>query len=397
MGTTKENTKAQMEERLRSAADKGDLATLTRLLDEGVDKDAALDKTCMVHVGSSLSGYTVNRKGWTALMHAASNGNIDCIDCLVAKCANLEAANISGNTALIEAALYGMRTGNLDCLDHLIAKGANLDGQTKDEGPHCQRRGYGHTALILAAFHAMREGNLDYLKHLVAKGANLEAQDNDGWTALIHSAKGEPDCLDCLYFLVAKGANLEARNKDDGTALTEAAAYGYRGGKLDCVDRLVAMGAEINAQGKYKFSALHWAAAKGDALWVASLLKAGANMSLKDKDRDTALDLAKRSSKQSSKHAEVVELLEKLEKAAAQDIVNGIASGGHSVGHAQAGRRPDGGPGAHGPGGAPPANMEHKPVSAWFYETNVPVVREWWFEMVCCFCMPLASAVQGRA
>jgi hypothetical protein len=111
--------------------------------------------------------------------------------------------------------------------------------------------------------------------------------------------------LATLTRLVAEGVNVNATHEYGKTALMEAAWCG----KLDCLDHLIAKGANLNAQNNAsrhdKWTALHYAAINGRAPCVKSLLKAGADASLKDDEGDTALDRAKR-----MKHTEVIKILE---------------------------------------------------------------------------------------
>ena len=60
-----------------------------------------------------------------ALPEAAREGDLATLTRLVEEGVNLEASNYSGITALMKAAALG----KLDCLDHLVAKGANLEAQ----------------------------------------------------------------------------------------------------------------------------------------------------------------------------------------------------------------------------------------------------------------------------
>ena len=63
------------EKALLNAAEQGKLATLARLVEEGVNVNAT------------------HRRGFTALMHAAISGKLDCLEHLIAKGANLNAQN----------------------------------------------------------------------------------------------------------------------------------------------------------------------------------------------------------------------------------------------------------------------------------------------------------------
>ena len=135
-------SKEQREEfYLRKAAKEGDLAELKRLVEKGVNFEAP-------------------RAGGTALIFAATAGNLDCLEYLIAQGAGLEVAGHDDTTALMMASA----TGNLGCVEHLIAKGANIEATSK----------HGARALLIAAV----SGSLGCLEHLIAKGAKLEATSN---------------------------------------------------------------------------------------------------------------------------------------------------------------------------------------------------------------------------
>merc|ERR1719310_1343396 len=102
---------AEAEQDLRLAAWAGDLATLKRLVEEGVDLEAKDDR------------------GWTALMNAALQGKLDCLELLIAKGAKLDATRSSGTALMVAAG-----SGKLDCLKLLIAKGANLEATSIEGG-----------------------------------------------------------------------------------------------------------------------------------------------------------------------------------------------------------------------------------------------------------------------
>ena len=110
----REPNKAEMlrdaAETLLDAAKRGDLATLKRLVEEGVDLEAR---------GEYYE---------SALMKAAEAGNLDCLEHLVTKGANVNATNDRFGTALMKAAA----NGNLGCLEHLVTKGAELEAENID-------------------------------------------------------------------------------------------------------------------------------------------------------------------------------------------------------------------------------------------------------------------------
>jgi len=92
------------------------------------------------------------------------------VETLLASGVKLDARDKNGDTALIEAATIG----NVDCLTTLISKNADVDAQNHD----------GVNALMKAAY----SGKTDCVKLLILHGANVNAKDNKGDTALIKSA-----------------------------------------------------------------------------------------------------------------------------------------------------------------------------------------------------------------
>uniref|UniRef100_A0A7S0NC41 Uncharacterized protein n=1 Tax=Phaeocystis antarctica TaxID=33657 RepID=A0A7S0NC41_9EUKA len=100
---------------LFKAASEGDLATLTRLLEEGVNLEA-----------------TVN--GYNALMVAARCGKLDCLEYLIAKGASLNAQDSVKMTAMHLAA----DEGHTPCVESLLEAGADaslkdIDGLTASD------------------------------------------------------------------------------------------------------------------------------------------------------------------------------------------------------------------------------------------------------------------------
>ena len=115
----------QAEEDLLSAARDGDLATLTRLVEKGVNIDTT----------DSVSGAPPAAPNLHSSPSALAARRL-CCPTLTAAAAPPQ----GGNTALMVAAMFC----KLDCLDHLIAKGANLNAQDYvRRGPVLQRGGRG--------------------------------------------------------------------------------------------------------------------------------------------------------------------------------------------------------------------------------------------------------------
>ena len=98
-------------EALRIAAIQGDLTTLKRLVEEGVNLEAR-----------------DGPHGWTALIWAASGGKLGCLELLIAKGAKLDAISNDKWTALHQAALCG----RAPCVEALLKAGADARLKNKD-------------------------------------------------------------------------------------------------------------------------------------------------------------------------------------------------------------------------------------------------------------------------
>ena len=100
-----------MEQALFKAAVQGDLTTLKRLVEEGVNLEAR-----------------DGPHGWTALIWAASGGKLGCLELLIAKGAKLDAISNDKWTALHQAALCG----RAPCVEALLKAGADARLKNKD-------------------------------------------------------------------------------------------------------------------------------------------------------------------------------------------------------------------------------------------------------------------------
>ena len=92
-----------------------------------------------------------NKDGYTSIIFAAQDGNIDIVQCLIKSNANVNAPNKNGDTPLIVAAF----NGHTNIVKTLIEADANIDVQNKD----------GDTALIIAA----HSGNDEIMSELSKK------------------------------------------------------------------------------------------------------------------------------------------------------------------------------------------------------------------------------------
>jgi ankyrin repeat protein len=177
------------------------------------------------------------------------------------KCVNSK--DESGYTPLVLAA----SAGNKDLCEVLIAKGADLEAQ----GQH-------GTALYEAAI----ANHKDIAELLINKGANLNAQGENG-TALHEAAIA--NLKDIAELLIKNGANVNARDKDGFTPVYYASTFGWGGNRnkydWDIASSLVSNGANVNMKSGSGDTPLHSAALYAPEEIVRLFIDKGANVNVK--------------------------------------------------------------------------------------------------------------------
>ena len=163
------------------------------------------------------------------LIEAVKAGNIDTVRAMVAKHADVNAAEVDGTTALHWAAHFD----NLAAADLLIRAGANVKAANR----------YLVTPLWLACIN----GSGAMVEKLLAAGADPNTTMPEGDTALMTAAR--TGNVGAVKALLVRGANVNARENWKGqTALMWAAA----GNNAATVEALIEAGADIQARTKYK-------------------------------------------------------------------------------------------------------------------------------------------------
>ena len=202
------------------AAKDGNVSTVKKLLDKGVDIQARIP-----------GDYSAE----TALHLASSNGKKMTVQFLLSQGADVHAKDMNDRTALHRAAM----SGDKRIVDMLLEQGADIE--SKDT--------YGCTALILGA----GIGHQDTVQLLLDKGADIESKTMYKDTALIqaafHGHKGT------VQLLLENGAGIESKNTQGDTALIKAAYRGYQA----TVRLLLKKGAQINAENTTGHTALRYA------------------------------------------------------------------------------------------------------------------------------------------
>ena len=175
------------------------------------------------------------------LHQAVGQGDIEKIQWLVKRGADINAKKDNGTTPLHEAS----GRGDLGMVRFLVENGANINAtKYHDES----------TPLHWAEY----QGHLHIARFLVEKGADINAKKDNG-TIPLHEASGRGD-LEMVRFLVENGANINAsKYHDESTPLHWAAYQGH----LKIVRYLVEKGADINAKKDNGATPLRDALARG--------------------------------------------------------------------------------------------------------------------------------------
>ncbi len=245
---------------LMVAAEKGQLKTVTLLVEHGAD----------VNYGENT----------TALMFAVHQRHLDVAKYLIENGADVNYRDCDNDESALTIAI---QQGEPKTIKFLLENGADINAKDSDD----------ETALM----RAVQKGHLEIVKFLVENGADINAKDSgDGTALMLASQKGN---LEIVKFLVENGADINAKDGDDETTLMLAVKKGH----LEMVTFLVGNGADVNAKDKSGRTALVFAAEEGNSEIVEFLVKKGA---FDVNAKDIALRIAA-----GGGHLEIIEFLMK--------------------------------------------------------------------------------------
>jgi ankyrin repeat protein len=227
----------------------------------------------------------------------ATVGNIEEVSRAIEIGVEIDELGAQGHTALMAAADRGHRS----IVRILLAAGADPNLLSDDEG-----LGAGMTALMLAAGSFFASNRQQLVRLLIDSGADVNQRGAGGKTAIFYAALAGSGYADCVETLIAAGADLNLHNDRGHTVLTAvAAAENYpifnllmqagastaglesiqliqaaSTGNVDRVQSLLATSVNLDLD---RGAAIGNAAAAGHTKIVELLIRAGANVNLRDK------------------------------------------------------------------------------------------------------------------
>ncbi|TVP87514.1 MAG: ankyrin repeat domain-containing protein [Pseudomonadaceae bacterium] len=218
--------------------------------------------------------------GMTLLHWAASRGNLEQVESLIAAGLDINARDTSGRVPLHLAALAGDRDPGGAKLQALLQAGAEIDVRSTNE--------IDATPLITAS----RFGNAEHVRLLLEAGADPLASTDSGMTSLMRAARypeNDPGLAKMQRLLMA-GSDVNAIASENWTVLRTAARYN----SADAVRLLLDAGSDPNTSNPEGWGALHIAARYGSPEMIEALLVAGSITNQVTNDGQTPLHLATR-------------------------------------------------------------------------------------------------------
>ena len=174
-----------------------------------------------------------DKRDSTPLHKASENGNLNVMQLLLSRGADVNVFDHLGDTPLHKA----LRFQRFDAVKFLVEGGADVNVWDKSNSTPLHE--------------ASESGNLDVIQLLLSLGADVNVLDHRGDSALHKASRYQK--LDAVDFLVNGGADVNVRDKSDSTPLHEAS----ESGNLNVIQLLLSLGADVNALDHRGDSSLH--------------------------------------------------------------------------------------------------------------------------------------------
>jgi ankyrin repeat protein len=209
----------------------------------------------------------------TELIYAAKHGYLEVMRSLLDGGENVDQSDGRGWSALTWAVTWGQTDNHLKSIELLLERAADANNTEED----------GLTPLQWA----LHFGNIKGALMLLENGADPNVRNKEGKTPLMDAAmNGYPEVVE---HLLRCGAEVDAETPLAFTALLLASMNGRK----EVVEHLIRRGAAINKKdSKYGRSPVLWATMLGHSEVVELLLDAEADVTLSDKEGNTALNWA---------------------------------------------------------------------------------------------------------
>ena len=217
--------------------------------------------------------FPVRMPGAGSLLQAARDGDYDTAKRSLKSSVFRKSEDVNGRDDRECSALhYAVKISHLRLTRLLLDKGANLAAEDK----------HGWSVL----HYAVRYGDLTITQFLIEAGASLRAREKRGWTVLHLAARNGQ--AEKARLLLENGADVHEVQTSGWNSLHLAVRYG----QPDTISTLLEYGINIDAENQ-GWTALQLAALNGHMDIVSILLNKAAKSSILNRDRKTALDIAR--------------------------------------------------------------------------------------------------------
>jgi ankyrin repeat protein len=231
----------------------------------------------------------------TALMHAASRGQLEAVKLLVEAGADVNACSWkTGETPLLNAADAGEKEV-YDYLYPLVSDDIRRRGE-RELARGIKLRERKQRKDIENFIDAAMNGQVEAVQARIKKGIDINAIGSNGETALMCAAYYGH--ISTIKVLIKAGANLDILSEEDVTgvgksALMVVASSYFATNRHEVIKVLVEGGANVNLQGQDGLTTLMWATMCGYTAAIEALIEVGADLNITDNNCNTAIMYAK--------------------------------------------------------------------------------------------------------
>lgn len=273
-------------------------------LDDGVDIDivtndktaliVAIEKRFLTTIQQLINyGANVNNMDISPLHYACKLGNIEIIQLLLGNGADINLINNSGKSPIY----YACKHGNIELIKYLIEHGANFND----------------ISIINHLINAIDNNDIELLKYYIEHGANINEEDSNGYSLLMYSCMNNK--YDMVKYLIDNGADVFDTDNYKYTTLHHSckASVNIVQCLLDRVQQILDSNEDNMSVSQYvniraidnedidsdsdednseKTTALILAVSENNIEVVKLLLNNGADVSIRNEDKQNALHMA---------------------------------------------------------------------------------------------------------